>query len=59
MNMDDKEHIKELVSRMTHQSGHLIELLTEIAKLKEDVVWWQEVCKTKDKELAQIYKDSE
>ncbi len=57
--MTDQEHIKELTTRMVHQSGHLIQLLDVIKELKASVTWWQEVCKTKDQELAQIYKDSE
>ena len=57
--MTDQEHIKELVSRMTHQSGHLIKLLTEIAKLKEDVAWWQGVCRTKDETIKSFTAQEE
>jgi len=46
-------HNKELTNRMKHQSGHLIELLTEIEKLKHDIAWWQEVCRTKDQTIKQ------
>ena len=49
-----EEHNHELILRMTHQAGHLINLLEEIDKLKHDVAWWQEVCKTKDEEIYEL-----
>ncbi len=52
--LDLEAQNKELTKRMTHQAGHLIELLTEIAKLKDDVAWWQEVCKTKDEQIYEL-----
>lgn len=52
-----EEHNHELIARMTHQAGHLVNLLEEIDKLKRDIGWWKGVCKTKDEQILALTED--